>query len=67
MFEHSIMYRDVESSLCTPETNVTLCVNYTEIRYNNKIKSGTETSVLSNNCRSLRIVVSRINLTRYLK
>ena len=26
--EHSMTYRDVESRCCTPETNVTLCVDY---------------------------------------
>ena len=29
--EHSIMYRGVKSLCCTPETNITLCVNYTVI------------------------------------
>ena len=28
--EHSIMDTEVESLCCTPETNVTLCVNYTK-------------------------------------
>lgn len=28
--EHSITYRDVESLCCTPETNITLCVTYTQ-------------------------------------
>ena len=27
--EHSIMYETLESLCCTPETNITLCVNYT--------------------------------------
>ena len=26
------LYRDLESPCCTPETNVTLCVNYTQIQ-----------------------------------
>ena len=30
--EHSIMYKLVQSLSCTPETNVTLCVNYTRIK-----------------------------------
>ena len=29
--EHSITYRDVESLCCTPATNITLCVNCTQI------------------------------------
>ena len=29
--ENSITYKLVESLCCTPETNVTLCVNYTQI------------------------------------
>lgn len=29
--EQSIMYRLIESLCCTPETNKTLCVNYTSI------------------------------------
>ena len=28
--KHSIMHRVVESLCCTPETNVTLCINYTQ-------------------------------------
>lgn len=32
--EHSIIYRVVESLCCTPETNETLCVNYTQIKIN---------------------------------
>ena len=28
--ECSITYRDVESLCCTPETNITLCVKYTQ-------------------------------------
>lgn len=31
--EQSIMYREVESLCYTPETNVTLCVNYTQIKF----------------------------------
>ena len=30
--EHSITYRVVESLCCTPEANLTLCVNYTSIK-----------------------------------
>ena len=30
--EHSITYRDVESLYCTPETNITLCVNCASIK-----------------------------------
>ena len=30
--EHRVMYRIVESLYCTPETNVTLYVNYTRIK-----------------------------------
>ena len=33
--EHSIMYKLVKSLSCTPETNVTLCVNYTQIKREN--------------------------------
>ena len=29
--EHSVTSRDVESLCCTPETNITLCVNFTQI------------------------------------
>ena len=29
---HSIMYKLVKSPSCTLETNVTLCVNYTQIK-----------------------------------
>lgn len=32
--ERSIMYKLVESLQCTPETNVTLCVCYTQIKKN---------------------------------
>ena len=31
------MYRIVESLYCTPETNITLYVNYTGIKIKNKI------------------------------
>lgn len=34
--EHSIPYRFVESLCCVPETNVTLCVNYTSIKNTQK-------------------------------
>ena len=30
--EHKITYREVKSLCCTPETNVTACVNYTQIK-----------------------------------
>ena len=30
--KHSITYREVESLHCTPKTNVTLCVNYDQIK-----------------------------------
>ena len=30
--EHSIMYRFVESLYCTPETNITLCVNSLKLK-----------------------------------
>ena len=36
--EHSIMCRKVESLCCTPETNITLCVNYTDKKLKKKIK-----------------------------
>ena len=32
--EASIMYRETESLYCTPETNVVLCANYTQIKIN---------------------------------
>lgn len=32
--EHSTMYREAEPLCWTPETNVTLCVNYTQIKKN---------------------------------
>ena len=31
-YEHSIMYRFIESLCCTPETNVTLHINSTSIK-----------------------------------
>ena len=37
---HSIMYRVVESLGCTFETNVTLCVNYTQRRRRRRRKGG---------------------------
>ena len=33
--EHGITCRLVESLCCTPETNVTLCLNYTSIKKSN--------------------------------
>jgi len=30
--EHNITYRLIESLCCIPETNVTLCVDYTSIK-----------------------------------
>ena len=38
--EHSVIYKLVESICCTPETNVTLCVNYTQFFNLNFIKMG---------------------------
>ena len=35
--EHNIKYRLAESVSCTPETNVTLCVNYTSIEKKNSL------------------------------
>ena len=35
--EHSITYGEAESLCCRPETNATVCVNYTQIK-NKKIK-----------------------------
>ena len=26
--DHFVMYKNIESVCCTPETNITLCVNY---------------------------------------
>ena len=37
--EHWVMlYRIVESPYCTPETNITLCVNYSGIKIKHLIK-----------------------------
>ena len=36
--EHWVMYRIVKSLYCTPETNVTLHINYTGIKIKNKKK-----------------------------
>ena len=33
--EHSIMDKPVESLYCTPETNVTVCVNYPQVKEKN--------------------------------
>ena len=39
--EQSIMYKLVKSLLCTPETNVILCVNYLQIKKLAKRKKST--------------------------
>ena len=42
--EHIIMYIEVESLYCIPETNVTLCVDYNQIKKLNKNKFRKEES-----------------------
>lgn len=31
--EHSMIYREIESLCCAPDTNVKLCVNYSEVKF----------------------------------
>ena len=47
--EHSIIYKVVDSLCCTPETNVTLCVNCSSIKKEKNPKIRTETQKALNN------------------
>ena len=42
----SMKYTDVESLCLTPETNVTLCVNYTQIKKENNVNKRSNTESL---------------------
>ena len=50
--EHGVMYRIVKLLFCTPETNITLYVNYISIKKKKKKK------VLCNFCKSCKSSVS---------
>ena len=45
--EHSIMCRKVESLCCTPETNITLCVNYTDKKLRKKLNISLTTKIIT--------------------
>jgi len=44
------MYKLIKSLSCTPETSVTLCVNYTQIKKKKKERNARKLAILADSC-----------------